>query len=143
MCCYGGYLPEVRPPRKREPLKDICCWRFYKSRMSAYEYIASEDPTVAGENVMMQNFLYAILILELMLFYGCIVVPMLFEWERTLLVFVCYFVQMVSVDLITSLMLMRAVHMQFCNCFAIVRCLLGNLRKALIFFVSFIGVYSY
>jgi hypothetical protein len=78
-----------------------------------------------------------------MLFYGCIIAPMIFEWELTLYVFAGYFAQMFAVDIITALMLMKSVHMKICNCFAIVQVLLGNLRKALILSVSYLGVYGY
>jgi hypothetical protein len=50
LCCYRGYEAEVCDPTERPLIKNICCWRFYKSRMSANEYIASEDAKMACEN---------------------------------------------------------------------------------------------
>ena len=50
-CCYKGYRADIRDPDELAPIRQVCCWRFYKSRMSSYKYVATEDPLNAVESV--------------------------------------------------------------------------------------------
>jgi hypothetical protein len=111
--------------------------------MAAYKYVSTKDAMNAVENPGIQNCIFVTLLFQMGLFYLAILAPLVLDSELTMFLYAGYFLQMLACDIVVSCMLRKWAHMSFFNVFAVVRGLVGNLRKALILVVAFIGFFGY